>query len=116
MIVLVCKHHDGLCLWPSRYTEHSVASSPWMDGKGNVVRAVADAARKHGIKLGVYLSPADLYQLKTNPKNPAGYYGDGSSDVLSTIPTDPASFKSNPIQGRTPSEGFGSYTYEVNGL
>jgi len=48
MIVLVCKHHDGLCLWPSRYTSHSVASSPWMNGKGDVVRAVSDAGRKHG--------------------------------------------------------------------
>ena len=79
MIVLVCKHHDGLCLWQTRYTPHSVASSPWLDGKGSVVKAVADAAHKYGLKLGVYLSPADLYQLRTNPKNPGGYYGDGSS-------------------------------------
>ena len=114
MIVLICKHHEGLCLWPSRYTQHSVASSPWLDGTGDVVRAVADAAREHGIKLGVYLSPADLYQLKTNPKNPDGYYGNGSSQVPSTIPTDPDHFKSNPTTGRTPAEGFGSYTYTVN--
>src|SRR5450755_2353972 len=58
MIVLVCKHHDGLCLWQTRYTPHSVASSPWLDGKGDEVRAVADAAHKYGLKLGVYLSPA----------------------------------------------------------
>jgi alpha-L-fucosidase len=114
MIVLVCKHHDGLCLWPSRYTAHSVASSPWLGGKGNVVREVADAARKHGIKLGVYLSPADLYQLRTNPKNPNGYYGNGSSSLLSTIPTDPASFKTDPAKGRTPANGFGSFTYTVD--
>jgi alpha-L-fucosidase len=114
MIVLVCKHHDGLCLWQTRYTPHSVAASPWLDGKGDEVRAVADAARKYGLKLGVYLSPADLYQLRTNPKNPGGYYGDGSSNVVSVIPTDPASFKSDPSKGRAPAPGFKSYTYEVD--
>jgi len=114
MIVLVCKHHDGLCLWPTCYTSHSVASSPWLGGKGDVVRAVADAARKYGLKLGVYLSPADLYQLRTNPKNPNGYYGNGSSSVPSVIPTDPACFKTNPSLVRTPPWGFKFYTYEVD--
>ena len=114
MIVLVCKHHDGFCYWPTRYTPHSVAASPWRDGKGDEVREVANAARAHGIKLGVYLSPADLFQLRTNPKYPGGYYGDGSSKVLSVIPTDPASFKSDPSKGRTPPAGFTNYTYVVD--
>src|SRR5471032_1256715 len=114
MIVLVCKHHDGLCLWQTRYTPHSVAASPWLDGKGDEVKAVATAAKKYGLKLGVYLSPADLYQLRTNPKNPGGYYGDGSSNVLSVIPTDPASFKSDPSKGRKPASGFGKYSYVVD--
>jgi alpha-L-fucosidase len=114
MIVLVCKHHDGFCMWPTRYTAHSVASSPWRDGKGDEVRDVANAARAHGLKLAVYLSPADLYQLRTNPKNPGGYYGDGSSNVLSIIPTDPANFKSNPALGRPPPAGSTNYTYEVD--
>lgn len=114
MIVLVCKHHDGFCYWPTRYTAHSVAASPWHGGKGDEVREVADAARARGVKLAVYLSPADLYQLKTNPKNPAGYYGNGSSNVLSAIPTDPASFQSNPARGRAPTPGFTNYTYLVN--
>jgi alpha-L-fucosidase len=114
MIVLVCKHHDGFCYWPTRYTPHSVAASPWRDGKGDEVREVAEAAWAHGVKLAVYLSPADLYQLRTNPKNPAGYYGNGSSNVLSVIPTDPASFQSNPAKGRAPTPGFTNYTYVVD--
>jgi alpha-L-fucosidase len=114
MIVLVCKHHDGFCYWPTRYTPHSVAASPWRGGKGDEVREVADAARAHGVQLGVYLSPADLYQLRTNPKNPAGYYGNGSSNVLSIIPTDPAGFQSNPAKGRAPTPAFTNYTYVVD--
>jgi alpha-L-fucosidase len=114
MIVLVCKHHDGFCYWPSRYTDHSVAASPWRGGKGDEVREVANAAKTHGVKLGIYLSPADLYQLRTNPKNPGGYYGDGSSNVLSVIPTDPASFKSDPTKGRPPPAGRKSYSYVVD--
>jgi alpha-L-fucosidase len=113
-IILVCKHHDGLSLWPTRYSAHSVAASPRRGGKGNEVREVADAARKYGVKLGVYLSPADLYQLRTNPTNPNGYYGDGSDKVSSSIPTDPASFKTNPSKGRKAAPGFKSFTYQVD--
>jgi alpha-L-fucosidase len=114
MIVLVAKHHDGFCMWPTRYTPHSTVASPWRGGQGDLVREVADAARAHGVKLAVYLSPADLYQLKTNPKNPAGYYGNGSAKVLSTIPTDPASFQSDPAKSRAPAPGFTNHTFVVN--
>lgn len=114
MVVLVCKHHDGFNLWPTRYSDHSVAASPWRGGKGNLVREVADAAHKYGIELGVYLSPADLYQLRTNPKNPTGYYGDGSEKIRSVIPTDPSSFKTHPSMGRVPSPGFPTFTYNVD--
>nr|WP_315212479.1 discoidin domain-containing protein [uncultured Duganella sp.] len=114
MLVLVAKHHDGFAMWPSRYTAHSSAASPWRGGKGDLVREVADAARASGVKLGIYLSPADLYQLKTNPNNPAGYYGNGSPRLTSTIPTDPASFKSDPSKGRAPAPGFQSFSYQVN--
>jgi alpha-L-fucosidase len=114
MFVLVAKHHDGFSMWPTRYTAHSTEASPWRGGKGDLVREVADAARAEGIKLAIYLSPADLYQLRTNPKNPAGYYGNGSPRLKSTIPTDPAHFKTEPSRGRAPTPGFTSYTYEVN--
>lgn len=82
MVILTVKHHDGFVLWQSRYTDHGVMSTPFRDGKGDILRDLSKSCQKYGMKLGVYLSPADLYQIES----PEGLYGNLSPKTERTIP------------------------------
>lgn len=82
MVLLTVKHHDGFVLWQSRYTDHGIMSTGFQGGRGDILKALSESCRKYGLKLGVYLSPADLYQIE----NPKGLYGNLSSYTRRTIP------------------------------
>ncbi|MGW0531094.1 alpha-L-fucosidase [Streptomyces sp. NPDC003032] len=81
LAILTVKHHDGFVLYPSRYTKHTVRYSSWRDGQGDVLRSFADSMRRYGIKVGVYISPADENQYLD------GVYANGSKRSARTIPT-----------------------------
>lgn len=82
MVILTAKHHDGFCLWQSRYTRHGIMSTGFRDGKGDIMKELSASCRKYGLKLGVYLSPADLYHIE----QPDGLYGNLSQATERTIP------------------------------
>lgn len=83
-VVLVAKHHDGFCLWPTNQTSYSVKSSPWRDGKGDAVGDVARAARKYGLKFGVYLSPWDRHEPRYRDSAEYDKYYNAELEELAT--------------------------------
>ena len=81
-LILTAKHHDGFCLWPSAYTEHSIKKSPYKDGKGDIVGEVAEACRKAGVKFGIYLSPWDRNHADYGSEAYLEYYRNQLRELL----------------------------------
>ena len=82
MVIITVKHHDGFVLWQSRYTNHGIMSTGFKNGKGDILKELSASCKKYGLKLGVYLSPADLFQIES----PTGLYGNLSKINKRTIP------------------------------
>jgi alpha-L-fucosidase len=82
-LILTTKHHDGFCLWPSKYTGHSVKNSPWKNGKGDVLREFVEACREFGIKPGFYLSPWDRNHKDYGRPEYITYYRNQLTEILS---------------------------------
>jgi alpha-L-fucosidase len=85
-VIITVKHHDGFVLWQSRYTKHGIMSTGFREGKGDILKDLTASCKKYGLKLGVYLSPADLFQIES----PEGLYGNLSEYTQRTIPREVA--------------------------
>ncbi|MCX6286397.1 MAG: alpha-L-fucosidase [Bacteroidetes bacterium] len=82
LAILVAKHHDGFCNWPSKYTDYSVKNSPWREGKGDLVKEVSDACKEYGLKFGIYVSPWDIHSQYYGTEEYNTYFKNLLTEIL----------------------------------
>ncbi|HYH55693.1 MAG TPA: alpha-L-fucosidase, partial [Anseongella sp.] len=82
-IIITAKHHDGFCLWPSKFSTHTVRESSWKNGRGDVLKELSEACREYGLKMGVYLSPWD----RNHPSYGTAEYNKVFTGMLSEVLT-----------------------------
>jgi len=110
-VVITVKHHDGYCTWQTKYNKKfSVHQSPWKNGKGDVLRKLVESAKRYGLKIGVYLSPADLYQIESKD----GLYGNLSKYQDSVIPTAVETFATEPLRQRKVSNNLPTFRVKAD--
>ncbi|MBN2263239.1 MAG: alpha-L-fucosidase [Prolixibacteraceae bacterium] len=108
-LLLTAKHHDGFCLWPSKYTEHSIKNSPYKNGRGDIVREFVDACKKHNIKAGLYLSPWDRNHKDYGNPQYINYYRNQLRELLSNY----GSINEIWFDGANGGDGFYGGAYET---
>ncbi len=84
LAIITVKHHDGFCLWPSKYTEHTLAGSPYKDGKGDIIREFTDACHEYGIKVGLYISPWDRNSRYWGKAEYSAHYANQLHELLTS--------------------------------
>ena len=82
-LILTCKHHDGFCLWPTKTVDYNISNSPYKNGKGDMVRELSDACKKHGLKFGLYLSPWDRHNAEYGREGYQKTYHEQINELIS---------------------------------
>lgn len=82
LIILTAKHHDGFCLWPSKFTNYNISNTPFQNGTGDIVRDLSYACKEAGLKFGVYLSPWDMHEESYGTSNYNTFFMNQLTELL----------------------------------